>query len=624
MYTKEQIGQWLSDNCTLTPASRCAKNTGLNDIHKIIFNHKNSITKAKAVRDLARFYSDKNNIIDLWEGSKPGIIPGSGLREEEKAFISAMVRLGGKESLLLSKSIADEYGIVYAREKANRWDSDNPFSGYGYHLAFLHVILKHHPSTKLPVFFPGGRIMPPFVLEVLEPIIPRLEFKGRDYAPGSDERVISRENRIVDFTSIVRFFTSEEAKVKSGTCDITKAKLAKLASQLGVDEICDVGGKFSTPKQATRINDFKVTLPLFLLSMNAGILEADSNNRICPGKNASLTFSLEPHMLARRLFDDYISSRSICETHYLTHIMIRCGDKYVNWPQCRKPIIDMLKNCPVDKWIDFEDFRKHMLLYSEDFFRDVLDDTVYLQGVNSVDYYGSYNPDWDECDVQIIRLVLSFMGALGMLDIAYREDVTRFELVRDDRCIGIGGFRITPLGAWILGLADDYDAKSPVVSSDEGGLLVQPDYTIVLSGMQTRIVHEPFLSGFLTKVSNDQNIAMYKIDFNSIIRAYNKLDRIEPMRIMSYLREASSRELPENVVRSFNDWQAKVGRVKIRTVTLLETDNELLLQELIHARGMDKYIASEIQYAAEIKSQQDCSGVKKIAENNGWLVIRDN
>jgi len=131
------------------------------------------------------------------------------------------------------------------------------------------------------------------------------------------------------------------------------------------------------------------------------------------------------------------------------------------------------------------------------------------------------------------------------------------------------------------------------------------------------VEHETYLSKFLTKVSVDENVAVYKIDFASIVRAFDQ--KITPAQIKTYLNESSGKPLPENVIRSFDDWQVKAGRVRIRNVTVLETDDPLLLQELIHIKGMDRLSSDVLEHAVVI-AYTTKKKVKALAEKNGWLV----
>ena len=620
------IEAWLLQQCTTAAAQGCAEGTGLYQIHQQVFGHKKNIKKADAARDLADFYAEARNITDIWNGNAGGIVPSEGLNEAEKAFVSVIFQYNGKEFKPTSKKIAADFGLEFKKEErgyysySSRDPFDNDYNYGNFYLAFLHLLKQYYPNTKTVLFFPGGKEMPPFVIEALKAVIPPFEYNYSGFEPGKKDYCVRRENRIDDFAAVVRFAGSEQLKVKQYTFDITKAKLAKMAEVIGFEEVCDNGGIFCTPRQADRINDFKVALPLFVLSANIGLLDIDKTGVVKPSENSIELLANPPHLFAKKLFEAYTKKNKIYETHYITYISVRDGEAWIDWEKCRKSVIELLKTCPVSKWVKFDEFEKYMAIFDGNFFRKLLNCAVFIQGFNSgYSYYGGQTPDWDECDAQIIRLILSFLGAMGILDIAYTEKIRRFKEVKNDFCVGISGFRITPLGAWILGLTDNYEASDTrALQAEEGGLIVQPDHTVVISGLKSRIEHESYLSGFLTKISSEDNVSVYRADFQSMVRAFN--NGIQPIEIKSYLEKSSSRPLSENVARSFDGWQLKIGKVKIRTVTLLETDDALLLEELIHANGMGALLSGKITHAAIIADNKNHARVKSIAEKNGWLV----
>ena len=146
---------------------------------------------------------------------------------------------------------------------------------------------------------------------------------------------------------------------------------------------------------------------------------------------------------------------------------------------------------------------------------------------------------------------------------------------------------------------------------------MQPDSSVIISGLKCRIEHESYLSKFLTKISADENAAVYKVDFQSAVRAFDS--GITPQKIKAYLKKAASKPLPENIERSLDEWQAKVGRVKISNLTVLETDDALLLEEIKHIKGMENIIVSNINNAAAIDGDNQ-KKAKTLIEKNGWLV----
>ncbi|MDR2720268.1 MAG: helicase-associated domain-containing protein, partial [Nitrososphaerota archaeon] len=486
-------------------------------------------------------------------------------------------------------------------------------------LKFLHLLTWNIPNTKTVLLFPGGDI-PPIVFNVLKNIIGPIKFEYNEYIPTKTDYIICRENQINDFATLVKLATGERLKVKPETFDLTPTKLAKLSEIIGFEEVCDKDGKFCPPKEAKRNNDFKVAQPLFVIAANSGLLDTDPEGLVYPGKNATKLLSVPPHKLAKQLFKDYLKKNNICEIHYTTYIAIRYGYWRFKWTECRQPIINLLKNCPIEKFIKFENFDNHAQRFYGNFFRRLFYGDIAVRGYKFADYYDrNYEPDWSECESQIIRVILSFLSAIGIVDIAYTENVARIKYANDDYCIGIAGFRITKLGAWILGITDKYQPPTKTVNTlnDQGQLIVLPDYSIIISGLKCRIEHETYFSKFLTKISIDGNAAVYKLDFQSIIRAHD--NNITPQKIKKDLQNASNKPLPDNVTRSLDDWQLKIGRVKIHTLTVLETDDPLLLEEIKHIKGLSGIIIRDLPNAIAIDGEQQ-KKAKTLIEKNGWPV----
>ncbi|MDR0492856.1 MAG: helicase-associated domain-containing protein [Nitrososphaerota archaeon] len=595
------------NTCTNDTPSSCAEGTGLAALHKRIFNNKTNLLKADMVTNLSAFYANKQNIIDIWEG----------LCECEQDFIRYVVQCGGEHlptTLLYAKkhNLKLEYTAPGGRIKS--------ISSFSYmRLKFLHILTWNLPNTKTVIFFPGGN-MPLNIFNILKKITGPIKFECGQYTPTKTDYVICRENRVSDFATLVKLVTSERLKVKPPACELTPAKLAKLSELIGFEEVCDRSGKFCPPKEAKRSNDFKVAQPLFVLAVNSGLIDIDPDGLVLPGIRSSDMLSISPSALAKNLFNIYLEENHIYELQYTTHIAVRNGYWQNNWGECRKPIIALLKSCPVEKFILFEDFDNNVKMFCGNFFRRLFYGDVVVKGYRFADYYDrDYEPDWSECEAQIIRVILSFLSAMGMLDIAYTENIARIKYADDDYCVGIAGFRITKLGAWILGITDKYETNKTTTTTlnDEGQLLVLPDYSIMISGLKCRIEHETYFSKFLTRLSVDGNAAVYRLDFPSILRAHD--NNITPQKIKKALQAASTNPLPDNVIRSLDDWQLKIGRVKIHTLTVLETDDALLLEEIKHIKGFGGIITSDLSHAIAIDSEQQ-KKAKTLIEKNGWPV----
>ena len=139
----------------------------------------------------------------------------------------------------------------------------------------------------------------------------------------------------------------------------------------------------------------------------------------------------------------------------------------------RRPVVaDALAECPVGRWVRFDDFSKFMQAASFDF--DVTRDPWHLYlsepEYGSLGYDGSH--DWRILQGRyLLCLLFEYAATLGLIDVAYtdpenaRPDFTHLwgadDLEYLSRYDGLHYFRLNPLGAWCLGLAEVYEPGAP-------------------------------------------------------------------------------------------------------------------------------------------------------------------
>ena len=610
MHDRKHIVNYLN-SCSISEPSNGAKGTGLKSVSNRILGTSSNAKAADIMEPLASFYSEPKNITGLFNE----------LSECERDFVSYIVQYGGNEHTPKTLELAKKHGIELDYEVRHRDGTThkrNILRDCEYRqLKFLFVLAVKFPKTKVVAFFPKGTEMPSFVLETLKTVVEPMKFDYEEYEVSDKDFLVCREGRLSDYAALVRVAGSEKLKVKKDTFELTKAKLARLSELIGYDEVCDSRGEFCMPRDAEKITDFKIGLPFFTLAANSGLVDIDESGNVKPSSRAPALLSKSGGELAKLLFDYYMKSDDIQDIRYIANISTNDYVHSIKWSECRMPIIGLLKGCPGNKFVKFSDFSKYAMVLCRNFFKRLFRYDVYVKG----SYYrswGGYNPGWAECEEQVLRLILSFLCAIGMVDVAYTENVSLMDDDDEDFCVGIAGFRINKLGMWILGMADAYvDSHVAEYQIEEGSLTVLPDYTVVISGLKCRIEHETYLSQFLTKVSIDGNAAVYKIDFPSMVKAHRM--GLLPSAVGKYLKKSTSRPMPENVGRSLADWEGKVGRVSIRTVTVLEAGDALLLEELKSIKGMGDILNGELKHAVPIDGSK-AKRAKVLVEKNGWLV----
>jgi hypothetical protein len=604
----QQIKDFLMGG-TMTAANNCAAGTGLTSVGSRVFPGRKLKGKEDVVKALSEYYADGSNIAGIFNS----------LDDFDKELVTRAVQFDGGSHIPTFDKLAAKYGIEYKPEHPWRSQKDS------LNLYFLHLIKQANPETKATLLFPGGRRIAPFVLSALKKLVPPLSYEYQTFSPGKGERVICRENRLSDIEAIVRFCAGTRVKVNAGNLDVSKSSLAKAREAIGFDEICDDGlGGFCDIEEAKKSIDTRVAQPLFALLLNSGLIEVGAKDGCAGASRQTLEMLAKPpHELAKQIFDDYMRQNGICESHYLTGVIVRDGEAYIKWNEARAAVVDILKTCPIGEFIDYADFEKYMSIFRRDFIWRLTDsiEVRYFDGEHNRNEYAY----WENCYVHFIRVILTFLSAIGVADIAYTE---KSQYLNDwggnysnpeDRsfCVGVSGVRLTRLGAWIIGAAESYEAMPERKKEAKGGMVVNDDFTVAINSLRERIRHETYLSRFLSKVSDDENAAVYKIDFAGIVRAYDQ--GVTPDELEDYLNWEADRAMPKNVADVFAQWRGKAGKIRIRTVTLLETDDRALLGELRGIKTISNN-TSEVVENAVVINDANKKRIKAAAEKNGWLV----
>lgn len=152
----------------------------------------------------------------------------------------------------------------------------------------------------------------------------------------------------------------------------------------------------------------------------------------------------------------------------------------------RPAIAEALARCPPGRWVHFDDFSSFMQAAGLEF--EVTRDpwTLYIQDPHygSLGYAGYH--DWNIIQGRyLLCLLFEYAATLGLIDIAYTHpDGARPDFAgqwgTDDlaflsRYDGLEYFRLNPLGAYCLGLADSYEPAAPSVGAS---LTVFPDLRV--------------------------------------------------------------------------------------------------------------------------------------------------
>ncbi|MDR3165498.1 MAG: helicase-associated domain-containing protein [Synergistaceae bacterium] len=541
------------------------------------YNAAKNATKEQVISILSNYYCTPNRFEQLWNS----------LSDAERKITSFHIWGEGSEPSNCAEEVAKEFGVAERPEKVYGYScSWNGLGQYKEKYA--------EKNSLLWLLFPKGyddRIF----LSQLHNVVGEMR---RIYSSVSDKLAfLTRTDRITDFANIVRFSNSNKLTVtKSGM--LSKSSALKLLDFCGYEECtADIGVR---PEDIRTTDSLLVTFPLIVLSIIGGLLVA-AEGMCTPGSGSISLVSLPHEQLTKKLFETYLKSKSFDEISIMKGIKSRRGH---NPADARQNLAEELKYCPAGQAVYTKELERYLRIAKKAFARK--EERYIIETVSRSYYLGV---KWDQYEHPLIAIILSFFGALGIIDIAWGEDTSDY-FNRGHR-VPIA-FRINRLGAYVLGLSGSYSVPDEPKAKIGGGFTVLPDYTVIVPGSSNRLKHELYFEKLFTKVSATDEASIYRLDFETVVRAAD--NGISVADLHKYL-SASDKPVSENVVSALDDWEKQVGRIRLRQVTILECDNESLLEEVIRYKGMGELVKEKISAAVVIEDGA-AKKIKKTIEKN--------
>jgi hypothetical protein len=230
----------------------------------------------------------------------------------------------------------------------------------------------------------------------------------------------------------------------------------------------------------------------------------------------------------------------------------------------RRAVVDVLAECPAGKWIEIEELFRLIKVLARDFHVSHNPWKLYLceQRYGSLGYDACY--PWDALQGRyVLAFLFEYAATLGLLDVAYigpegsRNDFhDRWgadELSCLSRYDGLMFVRINALGAWCLGLADEY---KPAALPARQFIKVLPNLDVVASNPPLN----PADTLFLDRIAERKSEAVWHLDAAKILEVIEEGFQVAHLR--EFLRAGNQEPLPETVAVFLNDLEAKTSQLQ--------------------------------------------------------------
>jgi hypothetical protein len=247
----------------------------------------------------------------------------------------------------------------------------------------------------------------------------------------------------------------------------------------------------------------------------------------------------------------------------------------------RKAIAESLAECPAGRWIAADEFLRYMEASGNDFSvtRDAWDLYICDPQYGSLGYEGStrvLNQRY------VLALLLEYGATLGIIDVAlippagarrdFRDLWGTDELPFFSRYDGLMYFRITPLGAWCLGVESDYQ---PAPVEVKPVLRILPNLEIAAAGPGLEQSDRLALNAYALPVSD----FVWRLEADKLLGAIEEGRPVEELR--AFLTARSGAAIPDTVARLLDDVAERCTKVHDRGLARLIECADAALAALI-------------------------------------------
>ncbi len=257
----------------------------------------------------------------------------------------------------------------------------------------------------------------------------------------------------------------------------------------------------------------------------------------------------------------------------------------------RKQIVSVLGQFPPEKWVSYENLTSYIVASGQSFEVSRSPENLYI---SEPGYGYLYNDSsWSILEDTYLKCFLfEYAATLGLFDIAYVPpyDVPSSQFSQlwgtDDydflsRYDGLMALRMTPLGAFCLGLADSY---TPATVTVESTLRVLPNLDIVMTGPPLSPAEALMMDTFTAQTSD----AVWKLERETALKAAEAGHDLKEFQ--DFLTKASADAFPKTVKQFFEDCLSRSQSLQDKGIArLIECADATLAALIAHDSRTKKY-----------------------------------
>jgi hypothetical protein len=423
--------------------------------------------------------------------------------------------------------------------------------------------------------------MPPDLVAILKNFVPKpksVTVQVRDELPEEvplhryREKIMAplvqhntEQAAMQDLTALLQLVDMGKVGVSAKTGRVSKA------GAKAIRKVLSHGDFYSEDLDApheydVQIGDAGIRPFAWAVILQAGKLAQINGSKLALTKSGKTALKKPVHETLAKLWPRWLKTTLLHEMNRIEEIK---GQKSKSRPlasagACRQKIAAALSELEPGVWMETDKFFKFLIArgHSFDITRNAW--ALYL-GHQEYGSFGYNHINWSHLEGRFSRaLLLEYAATLGLIDVALTEpwgapgDLRDLWGADDISCLsrydGLWAFRLNSLGAWILGLTDDYVPEM----HDEPSLRVLPNLEVTLMASAGTSSDALFLDRCCERASE----RVWRITLPQLLKAAE--DGVDVKQVVTFLKDRSEGLLPQPVEAFFKDAQNRAGKVTDR------------------------------------------------------------
>ena len=362
-----------------------------------------------------------------------------------------------------------------------------------------------------------------------------------------------------DLQTVLRLVDLGKVAISDKTFYPTGATLSAIA------EVLEAGDYYSEWTETQSPGGWRYDYPIghikpfaWVMVLQAGKLVELSSKRLSLTKAGQKALNESTEKTLQTLWKNWLKTTVLDELRRVDSIKGQTGKGKRSLTAVagrRSKIVDALKDCSVGQWVSLTDFLRYMIAAGYEFEVSRNPESLTLEGYGSL-----YDANFLILEARyILAFLFEYVSTLGVIDVAYlHPDDGSFNFQKDrdrdyyyDACLsrydGLTYFRITPLGAYFLGLSDRY---VPPTLPQKQVLRILPNLEVVAVQPLSR-ADRLFLDAFLHPISD----VVWQLEQAKLLDAIAQGRSVDELQ--KFLTANSSEALPQPVTQFLADLQTR-------------------------------------------------------------------